>query len=73
VVVYTAGVDDGDAGANGVAADDGGITDLDALHIGDGVTRTGHTFEENAEVTSARFGHGASCSVTRVNRKEHEE
>ena len=30
VVVFATRVDDGDAGADGLAADDGGITDLDA-------------------------------------------
>src|SRR5580704_3574374 len=67
VAGFSAGMDGGDAGADGsgadyelaAAGDERGMADLDALHVGDGVVGAGSPIEGNAEVAGAGFGLGS--------------
>src|SRR5208283_3009147 len=66
VRVFSAGMDGGDAGADrafsdlefAVAGDERGVSDFDAVDVGDGVIRAGYAVEGHAEIAGAGLGLG---------------
>src|SRR5258708_28213446 len=60
MLAFAAWMDDRQAGADVFSFDDRCVTDLHAVHIGNGVEWAGPAFEWNSEIPCARFGHGIS-------------
>ena len=65
MVLLPARVQDSHAGADGVTLDQGGVADLDARQVGDGIQRAGCPFQWDAQFAGTGFWHGVTSRFQR--------